>query len=159
MKNVDVTEKMMVFDMDGTLADLYGVKGWLQYLKDKNALPYAVAKPLVNMGSLRIMLRNLKICGWKIIVATWGPKMAEDNFLTEVGYVKKQWLDNYGFPYDKFYCLPYGTTKNWVAKDETGLKIIFDDDSLVRQDWDGIAIDPNAVNMILTCQTLNQHYQ
>ena len=37
--------KAINFDMDGTLADFYGVDGWLEYLVNKNAYPYATAKP------------------------------------------------------------------------------------------------------------------
>lgn len=37
------------FDMDGTLADFYGVENWLEYLNAEDTLPYEVAKPLHNM--------------------------------------------------------------------------------------------------------------
>ena len=43
------------FDMDGTFVDLYGVDGWLEMLVNKNATPYAVAKPLVNLSSFARM--------------------------------------------------------------------------------------------------------
>ena len=35
--------KMIVFDMDGTIADLYGVEGWLEMLEAENAAPYVEA--------------------------------------------------------------------------------------------------------------------
>ena len=44
-----MVEKMICFDMDGTIADLYGVDGWLDDLINKSARPYEVAKPLVNL--------------------------------------------------------------------------------------------------------------
>ena len=34
--------KAINFDMDGTLADFYGVDNWLEYLVNKDAYPYAV---------------------------------------------------------------------------------------------------------------------
>ena len=33
------------FDMDGTIADLYGVKNWLSYLEAEDTTPYAIANP------------------------------------------------------------------------------------------------------------------
>ena len=33
------------FDMDGTIADLYGVENWLDYLIASDVLPYEIAKP------------------------------------------------------------------------------------------------------------------
>ena len=36
------------FDMDGTIADLYGVKNWLPYLEAEDTTPYAIAKPPVE---------------------------------------------------------------------------------------------------------------
>ena len=42
--------KAINFDMDGTLADFYGVDNWLEYLVNKDAYPYAAAKPLMNMS-------------------------------------------------------------------------------------------------------------
>lgn len=52
--------KAINFDMNGTLADFYGVDGWLEYLMNKDAYPYAVAKPLVNMSALARYLNRLQ---------------------------------------------------------------------------------------------------
>ena len=42
--------KAIFFDMDGTIADLYGVDGWLDDLRAERVRPYAEAKPLVNLS-------------------------------------------------------------------------------------------------------------
>ena len=44
--------KMICFDMDGTIADLYGVENWLDMLRNYNPTPYEVAKPMWNMTEL-----------------------------------------------------------------------------------------------------------
>ena len=36
--------KMICFDMDGTIADLYGVDGWLEKLRAYDATPYLTAE-------------------------------------------------------------------------------------------------------------------
>ena len=46
------TEKIINLDMDGCIADLYGVENWLTHLINANPLPYKVAKPLVNLSTL-----------------------------------------------------------------------------------------------------------
>lgn len=48
------------FDLDGTLADLYGVDNWLGKLRSEDATPYEDATPLVNMRDLENLL-------WKML--------------------------------------------------------------------------------------------
>ena len=40
------------FDMDGTIADLYGAKDWLPRLRAYDAKIYAEARPICNMNTL-----------------------------------------------------------------------------------------------------------
>ena len=55
--------KTLVFDMDGTIADLYGVNGWLENLREENARPYIEAKPLYDMDVLASILGLLRLKG------------------------------------------------------------------------------------------------
>ena len=63
--------KAINFDMDGTLADFYGVDNWLEYLVNKDAYPYAAAKPLVNMSVLARYLNRLQRNGYEINIISW----------------------------------------------------------------------------------------
>ena len=54
------------FDMDGTIADLYGVDGWLDKLIASDSSPYTMAKPLVNLNSLARLLNRLQKKGYEI---------------------------------------------------------------------------------------------
>ena len=65
--------KMVCFDMDGTIADLYGVKGWLEYLQAENPWPYLAARPMCDMDALRDVLLKLKEQGWEIRTARQKP--------------------------------------------------------------------------------------
>ena len=38
--------KILVWDMDGTIADLYGVENWLPMLRAYDPTPYRTAKPI-----------------------------------------------------------------------------------------------------------------
>ena len=40
------------FDMDGTIANLYGVDNWLPMLREYNPAPYAEAEVMLNMSLL-----------------------------------------------------------------------------------------------------------
>ena len=51
------------FDMDGTIADLYGVENWLTYLINEDTFPYANAKPLLHLSSLARKLNTLQKAG------------------------------------------------------------------------------------------------
>ena len=106
-----MTEKILVFDMDGTIADFYGVNGWLDYLKESNPTPYIITKPLYDMVVLTSVLNILKAKGWKIVVTSWLAKDSTKDFDKEVRQAKREWLEEYNFPFDEIHLVKYGTTK------------------------------------------------
>ena len=63
--------KVLVFDMDGTIANLYGVENWLADLRAENPRPYRVAEPMYDMDVLASILGILRLNGWKIVVTSW----------------------------------------------------------------------------------------
>ena len=63
--------RVLVFDMDGTIADLYKVDGWLADLRAYNPRPYEVAKPMYDMETMAELLMVLQAQGWKVVVTTW----------------------------------------------------------------------------------------
>lgn len=136
--------KTLVFDMDGTIADFYGVVGWLDYLKESNPTPYIVAKPLYNMNYLNSLLQLLKQHGWRVVVTTWLAKDSSKEFDNEVRKAKLEWLENCGFPYDEIHLVKYGTTKASCTRKLGGYQIIIDDNEKVRKGWSlGSTIDAN----------------
>lgn len=144
--------KEIVFDLDGSVVDLYGVDHWLEMLRAYDPTPYQIAEPLVDMAELACLLRSLQNCGIKIAVITWLSKESNKQYDDEVRKAKRAWLKSYGFPFDSLRCVAYGTPKHKIeaarlAADEEAL--IFDDDARVRRDWDlGGAIDPTTTNIL-----------
>lgn len=127
--------KVLVFDMDGTIADLYGVKGWLEDLRAYNPRPYVKAKPLYDMDTLNGILNALKEQGWTIAVTTWLAKDSTKAYDDEVRKAKLEWLEKYNFPYDEIHLVKYGTTKaNCTRKLGLG-QILIDDNEKVRKGW------------------------
>ena len=67
--------RTLVFDMDGTIANLYGVENWLEDLRSENPHPYEVAEPMYPMDFLNGLLDYFKMLGWRIVVTTWLAKI------------------------------------------------------------------------------------
>lgn len=125
--------KELIFDMDGTIADLYGIDGWLEMLRAENVTPYAIARPLYDMDSLSFLLNIFKDIGYKIIVVSWGPKGATKEYGEKVRETKVEWLKRNGFPYDIAYIVKYGTPKqNFIS---ANVSILIDDNEDVRKSF------------------------
>ena len=127
--------KMLVFDMDGTIANLYGVTGWLEDLKAENTRPYTEAEPLYNMEELAETLNKLRSLGWLICVTTWLAKDATKEYNKAVTEAKKAWLAKYNFPYDEIHCVKYGRTKADCTRNKADFQILIDDNKKVRDGW------------------------
>lgn len=130
------------FDMDGTIADLYGVANWLDFLIAEDTTPYAIAKPLVNMSALARVLNRLKARGFKINVISWTSKGGSDAYNKAVADVKRAWLKKHlkSVEFDNIYVIPYGTPKNTIASG-----ILFDDEEKNRITWGKNAYDVNDI--------------
>ena len=144
--------KMICFDMDGTIADLYGVKGWLEMLRNENPTPYEVAEPIWNAEALNAVLMALQAKGIEIRIVTWLSKDSTEEYKTATREAKKDWLADNAFPYDHFHGVKYGATKadsirKYLAEGETA--ILIDDNDKVRRGWHmGEAINPTTTNII-----------
>jgi phosphoglycolate phosphatase-like HAD superfamily hydrolase len=137
-------EKILVFDMDGTLADFYSVNGWLQYLKEQNPTPYIIAEPLYDMEMLACVLGILRYKGWKVVITSWLAKDSTKEFDNEVRQAKRNWLAQYRFPYDEIHLVKYGTTKANCTRHLGGMQILVDDNDKVRKGWNlGATINAN----------------
>ena len=145
--------KVLVFDMDGTLADFYGVSGWLEYLQEEDTTPYDVALPLVDMVYLSVLLNILKCQGWRVVVTTWLSKNGSVEYNNRTRVSKLEWLKEYNFPYDEIHLIKYGTTKANCTRKHGGFQILFDDNEKIRKGWKlGQAVD--APDMIKTLEKL-----
>ena len=152
-------EKILVFDMDGTIADLYGVENWLADLRSENPRPYILAKPLYDMDSLNIILELLKEQGWKIVVTSWLAKNSSTLYDEVVREAKRMWLNKYNFPFDEIHLVKYGTTKANCTRKLGGFQILVDDNEKVRNGWtlgDTINANENILKKLvdLLCQDL-----
>lgn len=137
------------FDMDGTIADLYGVENWLEYLIAENVKPYEAAKPLVNMSALARRLNTLQRKGYEIGIISWTSKGGSDEYNAKVETVKRAWLRKHltSVKFDFIAVVPYGYNKAAFANSEKD--VLFDDESKNRENWRGVAYDVNNILEIL----------
>ena len=136
--------KTLVFDMDGTIANLYGVENWLEMLRAEDPTPYIIAEPMYNVNILNFILNQLKADGWKIVVTTWLAKGSTKYYDTLVREAKLAWLEEHNFPFDEVHMVKYGTTKANCTRKLGGFQILVDDNATVRKGWTlGATIDAN----------------
>lgn len=138
MKTLNIT---INFDMDGTIADLYGVENWLTYLINSDPFPYANARPLVNLSRLARKLNTLQRNGYRLAVISWLSKSGTEEYNEAVTAVKLNWLAQHlpSVNWDEIHIIPYGTPKEkycYTAED-----VLFDDEEKNRTAWAGVAFD------------------
>lgn len=144
--------KYVCFDMDGTIANLYAVNGWLEQLRAYNAEPYRVAEPMWDMTELARVIAELQKVEIKIVIITWLSKESTKEYDNAVRAAKKEWLAEMGIEYDFFHGVKYGTTKastirKYMKAEETA--ILIDDNEKIRNGWSlGETVDPTTTNII-----------
>lgn len=146
-KKLDVT---INFDLDGTLADLYGVENWLPMLTvTYDETPYVIAKPLVRLNILARMLNKLQRNGYKIAVVSWLAEGSNADYDERVTKAKLEWLAKHlpSVHWDNINIVEYGTPKENFC--ETPFDILFDDDEKNRKNWNGIAFDVDDIFGVL----------
>lgn len=137
------------FDMDGTIADLYAVDGWLDMLIDGDPTPYKVAKPMVNMSVLARYLNRLQKQGYNIGIISWLSKSGTNEYNMQVAEVKRKWLKKHlrSVNFDEINIVNYGRCKDNFRKSEND--ILFDDEARNRNEWCGRAFDVNNILEVL----------
>ena len=134
------------FDMDGTIADLYGVEDWLPKLRASDPSPYAEARPLVNLSRLARLLNRLTANGYVVNVISWLSKSGSPEYNEAVTEAKRAWLAKHlpSVRFTEIIIVPYG-----VPKQTLGTGILFDDEEKNRSAWGEGAHDETEIFDIL----------
>jgi hypothetical protein len=131
--------KAIYFDMDGTIADLYGVSGWLADLEAENVRPYAEAKPLLNLSLLARYIHKAQRMGYTVGVISWLSKTGSPAYNEAVAAVKREWLAKHlpSVEWDEIHIVKYGTPKSTCR---TCPGILFDDEQRNLDEWGAGAV-------------------
>ena len=137
------------FDMDGTIADLYGVPDWLPKLRAYDASPYTDARPLIRFSTFACLLNKLQRNGYRLGIITWGSKVATEEYDEATMVAKLEWLHVHlpSVSWDEFHFTAYGVPKHETAEEPDG--ILFDDNEEIRNEWTGTAYDAADIIEIL----------
>lgn len=130
------------FDMDGTIANLYGVSGWLDDLINENPRPYKDAEPLLNFRVFAKELHKAQQKGYKIGIISWLSKTGTDEYNKIVTETKEKWLKKHlpSVKFDEIHIVKYGTPKSTC-----GNGILFDDEEPNRKEWKGKAYNVDDI--------------
>lgn len=141
--------RTIFFDLDGTIADLYGVKNWLQYLLASNPFPYENAKPLLNLQALARVLNRLQRNGFRIEVISWLSKNSTPEYDEAVTLAKIRWLRTHlaSVSFDEINIVSYGICKDTFR--HTTTDILFDDEEPNRKAWNGVAFGVENIIEVL----------
>lgn len=139
------------FDMDGTIADLYGVENWLEMLIAHDETPYAIAKPIVNLSVLARLMNKVQRKGFEICIVSALAKNSTAEYDERVRNAKIKWLANHlkSVHFDEIRFVPYWYTKNDV---NTGADVLFDDEERHLEKWTGTVV--RASKMIETLKAI-----
>ena len=136
------------FDMDGTIADFYGVENWLNYLEAHDTPPHEVATPLTPSSPLPPMLNRLKREGYTLGIISWCSRSGTPEYNDRTAEAKRNWLAKHlpSVQFDIIHIIPYGTPKNRYNK---GNDILFDDEERNRKAWTGRAYRQDEIFEVL----------
>lgn len=135
------------FDMDGTIADLYGVDNWLEKILEENESPFVEALPLCNMDILSNFINETQDKGYNVGIITWSPLNATKEYKLRVKRAKEKWLATHlpNVEFDNIHVISYGVPKaNYNEYGEEA--ILFDDNKEVLSNWNGqaeLVVNPN----------------
>lgn len=138
--------KGIYFDMDGTIANLYGDPNWLAKLRAYDATPYENALPMLNMSLLARYIHQVQKKGIQVGIISWLSKTSTTTYDIEVTNAKMKWLAKHlpSVVFDEVRIVAYGTPKATVVEfaDEG---ILFDDELANRLEWGANAFEPSAI--------------
>lgn len=140
------------FDMDGTIADLYAVEGWLPMLRAYDPKPYEMAKPMHHMATLARMLNKAQAQGHELCIISWCSKESTADYDALVAQAKRAWLAKHlpSVHWDVVKIVPYGQNKWETCKSG----ILFDDEERNRMAWEaGKAFTPETIFTTLATLT------
>ena len=137
--------KAIYFDMDGTIANLYGVENWLEQLINEDSTPYTNAKPMCNFSLLARRLNILQRKGYHLGIISWLSKNSSKYYDEKVTNAKIKWLNTHlkSVKWNEIKIIGYGTPKEKNVLYPKG--ILFDDEIQNRKNWIGKAYDEKNI--------------
>ena len=137
--------------MDGTIADLYGVRDWLPAIRARDTRPYEIARGIGNLALIARLLNKAQANGHEIGVISWTAKNAPAEYNARVADAKRAWLGKHlkTVKWNEIKVVEYGTNKYMAC----GGGILFDDEEPNRTAWGAGAHEPAEIVEVLKALT------
>ncbi len=129
-------KKTVYLDMDGTIANLYGIENWLPRLRAEDKTIFLECEPMISEKEL---LNKFPTENFEMKILSMTPLNATENYCLDVINQKNEWLNKYFPSITKRIYKPYGHNKNLKNSKNA---ILIDDSEPIRNSWRGIAINP-----------------
>ena len=123
-------------DMDGTIANLYGIEDWLPRLRASDETIFLECAPLISEETL---LAHFPPEQYEIGILSMTPLGASKEYCENVAEQKNAWLDKFFPSITKRIYRVYGHNKNLKGSENA---ILIDDSEPIRNSWRGTAINP-----------------
>ena len=134
-----MAKKTVYLDMDGTIYPLYTQTDWLERLRAEDKTVFSADEQMVTESELYKHFPKEK---YDIKIFSMTPLGATKKYADEVIEVKNAWLDKY-FPTLKTRIYKaYGHSKNLRNCENA---ILVDDSEVIRDNFKGVAINPNEL--------------
>lgn len=139
------------FDMDGTIADLYGVRDWMPAILARDTRPYEIARGIGNLALIARLLNKAQANGHEIGIISWTAKNAPAEYNARIATVKREWLGKHfaSVKWNEIKVVEYGTNKYMAC----GGGILFDDEEPNRKAWGRGAYEPREIVEVLKALT------
>ena len=139
------------FDMDGTIADLYGVRDWLPAILARDTRPYEIARGIGNLALIARLLNKAQANGHEIGIISWTAKNAPADNNARIATAKREWLARHlaSVKWNEIKVVDYGTNKYMAC----GGGILFDDEEPNRTAWGAGAYEPREIVEVLKTLT------
>lgn len=137
------------FDMDGTIANLYGVENWLEMLEASDPYPYASAAVMLNMSLLARYLNKLQKLGYQLGIISWLARSCTESYKEAITQAKLNWLAEHlkSVTFDEINIADYGTPKSIFKNNDSD--ILFDDEERNRTEWGKESYIPDDIMEVL----------
>ena len=126
----------VLLDMDGTIADLYGIENWLPRLRNSDENIFLECAPMVTQ---EVLFETFPQDKFEIKIKSMTPLGATVEYCENVIKQKTQWLKKYFPKIENMAFLEYGEDKK-----EKGSRTMYlvDDSEKIRTNFDGVALNP-----------------